>query len=117
MRPAETFLLAAGIGRHMYGQWRFRRMLSSLMALTMFAVAAAVMMAALVMVGMYAGFLFLLGQSVSQPAALLIVALALLFAILALLAAMRRNLQAMKPASAAPASDVVDAFFDGLLSD
>ena len=117
MPLAEKMLLAAGVGRSVYGGWRFQRMLSALAMVVMLAVAAAILMSALAIGGFYAAFLFLVQQGIAVSAAFLFLMLVAAVLVAALLLEIRRWLHKLKSPTGIPVGETVDAFLDGLFTE
>ncbi len=109
-------MLAAGIGRGVYGRWKLQRIVSVLVVVAMLTVTAAVMMSVLAIGGFYALYLFLLSRGIEPLPTLFMTALVAVSFTLCLIVAIRRRLQELKFPVSGTIGDAADAFLDGLLA-
>jgi len=116
MGSVEKLVLAAGVGRNLYGRWRFRRLLAVVAMVGILAMTAAILLSALVIGGLYAIYVFLLSQGAQFLTALLIAALLAVLLALSLFAMVLHTLRKLRASAATPIQEAADAFLDGLLS-
>lgn len=118
MHPSEKLLLIAGFGRELYGKIRLPKVLAALSTVVMLAVAAAVMLSALAICGIYATYLLLLSQGIGDAGALLMAAILALFIIIILISEIQRQLVKLKTASLSrPIEGLVESFIDGFMQE
>lgn len=116
MRFIDTLLLAAGAGRGVYGRWRMQKIMPLIVTMAILVIAAAAMVTALTMGGIYVMYMLLLQQGVGLVPAMLITAgMALLLTLILILSVKRRILQ-LNGLVTTPISDAADAFLNGLLA-
>lgn len=116
MSAMGKMMLVAGLGRRLYGKWRFQRLLHVLVSVFILSVAAAVIMTAIVIGGFYAVYHLLLSQGIGAGASFLILMLLALLLAAALLDAIRRRMLEIRASFDSRSGSAVDAFFDGLFS-
>ena len=109
-------MLAAGVGRKIYGKWKMQQLMSMALTVIVLSFAAAVILTAIVIGGFYAAFHALVGYGISQCAAFLLLLLVAMLIAAGLLDAIRRRILVMKAAMETRSGTAVDSFFDGLFS-
>lgn len=117
MHPSEKLLLIVGLGRNVYGRWKFQRMLSAALTAAVLAVIAAVLLAGLALGALYAAYLYGVARGIEPFYALMATGTAGLFLIFILLLAIRQALSHLRFPAGTRLNDAVDAFFDGLFSE
>jgi formate hydrogenlyase subunit 3/multisubunit Na+/H+ antiporter MnhD subunit len=116
LKTVDKLLVIAGISRDMYGKWRTHKLMSMLVTAVMLAVTAAVLVSILAIGGFYASYLLLTGHGYTDLEAVLIISLAALALTGVIVVYIRERLQGVQRRVTTPVNDVIDAFFDGLLS-
>lgn len=116
MRLVETFLLAAGASKAMYLRRRIQQMLPIMVTVAILIMAAAALMTALAISGIYVVYSMLLAQGISQLTAVGLTALGAVLLILVVLMLLKRNMMQLKCLGSTPMADATDAFLNGLLS-
>lgn len=118
MSAVEKTLVIAGIARGMYGRWRFQRLLSGVMVVTGLTVISSMLVGTMLIGGFYAAYFAFLHYGWEPQIAILLTG-ALVTSITATFITLTvmclRRLRQMPMASRT--SEVVDAFFDGLMTE
>jgi hypothetical protein len=120
MSPLKLLALS-GLVRGAYGKWLFNRFMSAAIAVAGLAIVAIMMTGALLVGGFYTLYVVLLDHQFEQWAAFLIVAAAILvtialFIFLTISYLRRLRKKMFHKSRMGYPSEVVNAFFDGLLS-
>jgi len=117
MNLAEKLLLVAGIGRSAYGKWRLQRILSIVVTVVILAVTTAAIVSAAAIGASYGLYLYFVSQGMVPALAFLTILCLAALTIFALIAIIRHRVNSLKVSINAPMGDVVDAFFNGLLTE
>jgi small-conductance mechanosensitive channel len=117
MRPAETLLLTAGIGRGIFEVRRIQKILPNLAVIATLVVVALALMVALALGGMYTLYFFFVSQGLEQLHALLLTWLVGLLVLMLILLALSRRVQKVKVIAKNPITELIESFLNGLLAE
>lgn len=116
MRPAGKLLIAATIGRNLYGKWKFHHLLSAVISVAILAITAAVMISILIVGGFYAIYLTFMQNGFAPLDALLFTGTIALLLTGGLIAIIKKRVRELKTMTSTPVGGAVDAFIDGFLA-
>lgn len=123
----EKLLAIVSLSQNLYGRWLFRRLLFGVITLVSLTIVVSMLVSAVLISGFYVAYQVLLNFGFEQKIAMAVIACALLSITIMLaffiawhlrrLRKIPKRLPTEKIPSAAAASDAIDAFLEGLMSD